>query len=73
MHPAHFLSSSLNGEADGRRRRADAWRRLHQRPDAPPLPPQPIRAGLVDRLLARIASRRSPGLRASSPEGRTAS
>ena len=36
------------------RRRTDEWRRLHQRPDAPPLPPEAPKEGLVARVAGRL-------------------
>ena len=43
MRFAPFLPAALDRHASERERRL-AWRRLHARPDAPPLPPLPPRS-----------------------------
>ena len=35
-------------------RKADEWRRLHQRPDALPLPPEPERPGITARIAGKL-------------------
>ncbi len=36
------------------RRKADEWRQLHRRPDALPLPPEPVRLGLTARIAGKL-------------------
>ena len=73
MNPLLFLAASLDAERDANQRRAEAWRRLHQRPDAAPLPPEPIRVGPVARIATWIATRGWPRRVTGGREERTAS
>ncbi|HEX2883240.1 MAG TPA: hypothetical protein VHQ42_01580, partial [Candidatus Limnocylindria bacterium] len=54
MHPSRFLAVALNAD-DRARERAEAWRRLHRRPDAPPPTtrpaPEAMRRGHLGRAL----------------------
>jgi hypothetical protein len=67
MHPSRFLPLALNAD-DRARERADAWRRLHRRPDAPPpmarQAPGPARRGHLGRALMAalgvLGGRRGP-------------
>jgi hypothetical protein len=51
MQPGIQLAVYLAKDSQARAHRdADAWRRLHARPDCPPLPADPKTPSLVERL-----------------------
>lgn len=51
MQPRIQLAVYLARDSQDRARQdADAWRRLHARPDCPPLPAQPEAPNLLERL-----------------------
>ena len=62
MHPlgTMLVNRSHQARYEGDWAAAAEWRRLHQRADAPPLPPEPDRVSRLERVIAVITFRRRP-------------
>ncbi len=64
MQPGIQLAVYLAKDSQARARQdADAWRRLHARPDCPPLPAQPEALNLAERLALALPKVRRLRLR----------
>jgi hypothetical protein len=50
----YFFIAQESG-LDSDLRKAEAWRQLHQRPDALPLPPEPARVGFTARIIGKVS------------------
>ena len=59
MHPLgqFMIDRSHRARHEGDWVAAAQWRRLHQRADATPLPPEPQRVSRLDRVVAAISFR----------------
>jgi hypothetical protein len=64
MHPLgqYAIHRSHQARYEGDWAAAAQWRRLHQRSDATPLPPEPERVSLLERVAAALPHWRRPRL-----------